>query len=451
VGIGHYYDAPKLWTYAHHVLGSPYGLTASALPASVANCPAGVPTRNGCPLPLEDPWRFTPGGDPLTGRLARQGEPPLPIPGDVAFPLNAHYASAPPDTENMQVTQYNLAFERQLPGRMMVDVTYMGSRTRNIWIGYEENPAVYIPGNCAPGQFPGVTAANPACSNSSAANINARAILRLLDPVEGAYYERGNIDQLFPEGKGRYNSVRFGLQKRMGDGWSANANYTFSKCLNMGEPATDIGNVFPVPQRDPFNDPRPDTSTNWGPCAADRPHLFNLSTVLISPGVGNGIVQAVTKDWQVGVIYQARSGSALTPTVSGNNNLTGLANRPFIIPGGDPYLDEPFWVPDSAGNNTRLQWLDLDAAFLPNGPGEWGDTPKGYLRGPSFWNVDMSFSRNINFAAGRRVELRIEAFNLFDHVNWASPNVQLGSTDAGRITNTTGDPRIMQFAVKYNF
>jgi hypothetical protein len=63
----------------------------------------------------------------------------------------------------------------------------------------------------------------------------------------------------------------------------------------------------------------------------------------------------------------------------------------------------------------------------------------------------MSFSRNINFAAGRRVELRIEAFNLFDHVNWASPNVELGNVNAGRITNTTGDPRIMQFAVKYNF
>jgi len=108
-------------------------------------------------------------------------------------------------------------------------------------------------------------------------------------------------------------------------------------------------------------------------------------------------------------------------------------------------------VPDSAGFNTRLQWLDLDKAFLPNGPGEIGDNVKGYLRGPGFWNVDLSLSRNVNLAAGRRVELRIEAFNLFNHVNWGNPNTQLGNANAGRITGTSGDPRIMQFAVKYNF
>ncbi len=166
-----------------------------------------------------------------------QGEPLPTIASNVAFPLNAHYASAPPDTANMQVTQYNAAFERQLPWRMMVDVTYMGSKTRNIWIGYEENPAVFIPGNCAVGQYPGVTAAAPACSNSSAANINARAILTLLNPAQGAFYTRADIDQLYPEGKGSYDSVRIGLQKRMGNGWSVNANYTRSKCTNQGEPA----------------------------------------------------------------------------------------------------------------------------------------------------------------------------------------------------------------------
>ena len=45
----------------------------------------------------------------------------------------------------------------------------------------------------------------------------------------------------------------------------------------------------------------------------------------------------------------------------------------------------------------------------------------------------------------------MEAFNLFDTVNWANPNVTLNSNTQGRVTNTSGDPRIMQFAVKYNF
>ena len=65
----------------------------------------------------------------------------------------------------------------------------------------------------------------------------------------------------------------------------------------------------------------------------------------------------------------------------------------------------------------------------------------------------LAFSRNVNIGNGQRIELRVEAFNLFDHVNWANPTVQIGSTALtnGRVTNTSGDPRIMQFAVKYSF
>jgi outer membrane receptor protein involved in Fe transport len=444
VGVGHYFDAPKLWTYAHHVLSAPFGLTSNAQFAT--SC--GQIGRNGCPLPFEDPWRFTPGGDPLTGRLARQGEPLIPIPTNVSFPLNAHYASAPEDTKNMQVTQYNLAYERQLPGRMMFDITYMGSQTKNIWVGAEENPAIFIPGNCAVGQFPGVTAAAPACSNSSAANINARGILALINKTQGDYYTRGDIDQLYPFGSGHYNSVRLGLQKRMANGWSVNANYTRSKCINQGEPATDINNVFPVAMRDPYNDPRPNPESNEGPCAADRPNLFNLSSVSISPGFGGGLVNLLTKDWQVGLIYQVRSGSPLTTQVQGDPGFIGGVQRGFLVSGVNPYLADPTWV--TVSGQQQLQWLD-PTAFRLNGPGETGDIPKGYLRGPGFWNVDLSFSRNLNMGQGRRVELRLEAFNLFDHVNWANPNMTIAGNTFGRITGTAGDPRIMQFAAKYSF
>ena len=166
--------------------------------------------------------------------------------------------------------------------------------------------------------------------------------------------------------------------------------------------------------------------------------------------LGGGVLGTITRDWQVGLIYQARSGSPLTPSVTGDQALVGGIQRPFIVQGVDPYQADPFWVANSAGFNTQLQWLNMDA-FRLNGPGEWGDAPKGYLRGPGFWNVDLSFSRNLNLAQGRRVELRLEAFNLFDTVNWANPNTQLGNVNAGRITGTSGDPRIMQFAAKYSF
>ena len=112
-------------------------------------------------------------------------------------------------------------------------------------MGYEENPAIYIPGNCDAGQY-GLTAAGP-CSNTSAANLQARALLTLLNPAEGRSYGVNSVAQTYDQATGQYHCVRLGLQKRMSNGWSANANYTYSQCISQGEPGTDIGNTFPVP------------------------------------------------------------------------------------------------------------------------------------------------------------------------------------------------------------
>ena len=56
-------------------------------------------------------------------------------------------AGLPVDLDPMQVTQWNLAYQRQFMSSMMFDVTYMGNNTTHIWSGYEENPVVYVPGN----------------------------------------------------------------------------------------------------------------------------------------------------------------------------------------------------------------------------------------------------------------------------------------------------------------
>jgi hypothetical protein len=447
VGIGHYYDSPKLWQYAHHMLNPPFGNTVNAL--APTNC--GVPNRNGCPINFADPWSSTPAGDPLANYF-RQGEETI-LPGkNVTFPRQGVYVSMPIQVTPMQVTQWNLSYQRQFLTRMMFDVTYMGNQTTNIWTGYEENPAIYIPGDCQAGQY-GLTAPGP-CSNTSATNRQARALLTLLNPTEGAYYAVNDVAQTYDDAKGWYNGVRFGLQRRFGGGWSVSGNYTISKCVSEGEPATDIGNAYPVPIVDiTSSDPRPDTSTNKGPCAADRRHNFNMSTVLLSPGIGPGLVRTLTKDWQAGIIWVMRSGSPITPTTTGDFALTGLGNqRPLLVPGVDPNLASDERTFATTGSVQSMAWYNL-AAFAPNTPGLWGNTPRGYLVGPAFWNVDVSFSRNVGLASGRRLELRVEAFNVLDHVNWANPTVQIGSTALtnGRVTNTAGDPRIMQFAIKYSF
>jgi hypothetical protein len=91
------------------------------------------------------------------------------------------------------------------------------------------------------------------------------------------------------------------------------------------------------------------------------------------------------------------------------------------------------------------------SAFAANTPGNVGNVAKGFLRGPGFWNLDASLSRNISLGEARRLELRVETFNVFNHVNWADPSVNFNAATAGMITATTGNPRILQFATKFAF
>jgi hypothetical protein len=455
-GFGIYNDTAILWRTAHHPLNSPFGNSSNALVPTV--CP-GKPSRNGCPLDFLDPWSATPGGDPMVrAGNSHQGEPVTLPPRDIEFPLNGGYVSLPTKMRPMRSYQYSLSYQRQLMQRVLLDVTYTGNQQRNIWIGgYAENPAVYIPGNCEAGQY-ALTASGP-CSNTSVANQRARAVLTLLNPTEGRFYDRTlegdqiGIQQGSDGGTGHYNGLKIGIQKRMSSGWSANANYTLSKCVNTGNPSQDINwTVQSIPEGPDYKIV-PNYKAEEGACSLDRRHVFNLSSVFISPGVGSGLVRAITQDWQIGLIVQARSGSPLTPSIDEDRALTGEPDqRPVRVPGVDPYLPDRVRVLDGNGHFDYWQVLNAETPGFANPEiGERGTTRRGDLYGPGFWNADLAFSRIVGLQGERRVELRIEAFNLFNTVNWGNPNVTLGSNNYGRITGTTGDPRIMQFALKFEF
>jgi hypothetical protein len=382
---GIYYDSPKLWQYGRHPLNAPFGNTIQV------NQPAS----------FTDPWAGYPGGNPFPT--------PLPPPSNIQFPLAGTYVTMPLYLDPMRVTQWNVSYQLQFASSWMASVTYLGNDTENIWIGTELNPAVYVPGN------------------STQANLEQRRRLTLLNADQGRYYS--TIQEAFG-GWGYYHGVVLGIQRRLSGGWSMNNNLTLSKCENNGEPGVDIVNVFPDPT---------DPSTNWGPCDADRPYIFNSSIVYQSPGVGSGFARALTKDWQIGTVFQARSGSPLTPTTTGNLSLTGLGTqRPIVI--GDPELED----------RTADRWFNT-AAFAPNTAGSWGDTPRGILRGPAYWNIDLALSRVLRVGNEHRLELRAEAFNLTNRVHLGNPTVTLGNANFGRITTVAADARVMQFAVKYGF
>jgi hypothetical protein len=72
------------------------------------------------------------------------------------------------------------------------------------------------------------------------------------------------------------------------------------------------------------------------------------------------------------------------------------------------------------------------------------------VRGPGYRNLDLALIRRVGMPAGTALELRAEVFNVTNSAPLGAPNGVLGSAAFGTIT-TAGDPRVVQFALKYFF
>ena len=82
--------------------------------------------------------------------------------------------------------------------------------------------------------------------------------------------------------------------------------------------------------------------------------------------------------------------------------------------------------------------------------GTFGNSGRNILRGPGLSNTDIAISRRFGFGGQTAFELRWEVFNVINHVNFNAPITALNSASFGQI-QTAGDPRIMQFALKFTF
>jgi len=82
--------------------------------------------------------------------------------------------------------------------------------------------------------------------------------------------------------------------------------------------------------------------------------------------------------------------------------------RPDVVPGVDPYLKD------------GVRWLN-PAAFTTPQPGTFGNLPRNALRGPEFAQLDLMFSKDFQFAQSQSFQVRVEMFNLVNHLNYENP------------------------------
>ena len=362
---------------------------------------------------MDDPYRSV-GGDPH----------PIVTGPDTPYVPFGNFGTMDPGINSPRVQSWNMMVEQQLGTEWGVSAAYLGSHSDRLWAPISLNPAIYMGlGPCTLRN--GVT--YPVCSTN--ANTNFRRVLYQQNPTEAAFI--GGLDLHTDVGYQNYHGLKLAAQRRSTAGVSLNGSYTLSRCFGTAQTSrftqANGGYVNPA-----------DPSYDAGYCDQDRRHLATLTAGYETPDVASGVVGALASGWRLSGIVTAQSGSRLNILSGIDNAFNGIGNQ------------RPDQVNDDFYGGTLTNYLNR-AAFAQPAPGTFGTLQRNAAVGPSYWNVNLAVSRLIPVTGSQRLELRLEAFNLFNHFNWGTPQTNFNSGQFGRITTQAGDPRIMQFGIKYDF
>jgi hypothetical protein len=369
--------------------------------------------------------------------LAQGPPPPVfpPVPQSGQFPLpNGVFARALPEKQTPpHVDAFNITVQRQLGSTMSVEVGYVGNRGGNVFAG--DGPTFNINQPTIIG-FPSVPQ-------------NQRR------PYFNQFGWTQNIDYFCNCATNAYDSLQAKFNKRFSQGYSVQVNYTLQKAVQ------DSGDYFQSPLAPTAG--LFDTSLNRGPADWDRTHNLVFSIVAEVP-VGRGktylsdaspAMDLIVGGWQFNTNTFIQSGLPFNVTYrnAGADRDTQGPNRPNLIG-------------DTSGPGTRDEWFNAapigapDSAFSRPAVGTFGNLPRNSERGPGYWRVDASLFKHFTFPDNMSLEVRIEAVNLFNHVNLGNPDSEVGvpgnlNPNAGRISSTAyggSDPqRNFQFGLKFRF
>jgi hypothetical protein len=395
------YDLPAGETWFNGAVGPPYSnrLTLSNPPGGFENPYASV---GGSPFPI------------VTSR-------------EMVFPPFGLLGAVDPDNNAPRVQQWNVTLERQIGSDWGASISYLGSYSDRFLGRVEQNPGVYL--GQGPCTLNGVS--YPVCTVP--ANLNNRRALSLEKPQEGRYI--GTLELFDDVTTTSYRGLRMAFQRRATTGVSLNGNWTWGRCVG-GLLARGGGGGGDNGAGGPYQNPA-DLDYDRGHCEWDHTHLANFTVGYLSPDFSTPALRVLASNWQLSGIVSMRSGDWLTIT-TGVTGFNGLADRVNQV------------SDDVYGNKTLDNYLNR-AAFAQPAPGTFGNLPRNSLRGPRFWKADLALSRLFPIGASQRLEARLEAFNLFNTFNWGNPTTNLSSGSFGRIQTMAGDPRIIQFGIKYAF
>jgi hypothetical protein len=358
-------------------------------------------------------------------------------------PVSASAAAATlravdPDYKTPYMQHWSLDWQQQVDDKTLVTIGYYGSRGVNL-IGITDIdllPPGYAnslgPTACATGSS---TTPTTFCQQT---NIPFTAAATILDQIR-PYRGYRSINMIKPIFNSDYHSLQVSATRRFVRGSQVQLAYTWSK--NLTDAQTDRSSS---PQN-PY-----DIRSEYGRAALDRRHVLTVNYTYELPWYSKqqGWTGKLLGGWEFSGITTYQTGLPFTITTS-NWDPAGLG---LLGPSASGARPQQIGDPNS-GPNTFEQWFNTSAfdrtrpATFPMIPGSAG---RGTVEGPSFFKTDITFSKNFRFSENLRLQLRAEAFNVFNQTNFSSFSTNVTAANFGFIT-AARDPRTMQFGVKFYF
>ena len=337
---------------------------------------------------------------------------------------------------------WNINVQRRLPGNLVGEISYTGTR------GYN------IPGNTSINQLDPRYLSLGSQLNTLVPNPFFGVITQ--GPLSGPTITRAQSLLPFPQylnvtnsgntyGRSKYHALYARVERRFADGFSVSGAYTLSKNMdNVGQGFP--GESFSGGALQNFYD----LDSEWAISNFNTPHTLTISGVFELPfGSGkrfftDGVAAKILGGWQINGVALFQSGAPLQ--ISGGN--PSALNAGTLRPnwdGRDPTL--------SGDVTERLGRYFDTSVFSLNAPFTFGNAPRimPNLYGPGAKNVDLSIFKNARLGDRYQLQFRAEAFNVFNRVQFANPATNITQSTFGRITAAANSPRDIQFALKLLF
>jgi hypothetical protein len=335
--------------------------------------------------------------------------------------------------------QWNLTIQRELPGSLLLETAYVGSRglkINNSRLFNQLPDADLALGDSLRAQVP-----NPFFGHITTGSLSSPTVARaqLLRPFPQFLDVTAALSTF---GASSYHSGQVKLERRFARGFGLLATYTFSKLLDDATGAwageTISGTTFQN-----WNDLRAEKSVS----ALDSTNRMSAGGVWELPiGKGkplalSGALAALAGGWQLNAIWTVASGNPLGLTAT---------NTTFSQGGGQ----RPNWNGHDASLGSRNvdHWFDLSAFQQPL-PYQFGNAPRTIpgLRSDGVDNVDFSAVKNNRIHERINLQLRVEWFNFMNTPRFDVPGTAIGAPGAGAVTAQANRPRTLQLALKMIF